>query len=133
MANQGCHLFNIQQFVSLTNQLNAIQIVPGTPTAQVQAQIQALIDDALNPILGVQAAINQQIAILAPLTSIPTDLGSVISWITNFINSSIVVPHSNLIAQEAVLVAQLASLAATITSLESRLGISITIPTVPHC
>jgi hypothetical protein len=133
MANQGCNLFNISQFLALITQFDNIQLVPGIPVAQIEAQIQAMIDEAMNPILGVQAAINAQIALLAPLTSIPTDLGSAISWITRFIDQSIVIPHANLIAQEAALVAQIASLTAAITSLESRIGISITIPTVPHC
>ena len=133
MANQGCHLFNVQQFQAMIAQFDSIDVSVGIPSIDVQAQVQALIDEAMNPILGVQAAINAQIALLAPLISIPTDLGSVISWLTTFIDTSFVIPHTNLIAQEAAMIAQIAALTASIASLEARLGISITIPTAPHC
>jgi hypothetical protein len=130
MANQGCTLFNTQQFTAFIAQLNAIQPVAGV---NLQPQIQAMIDDAMNPILGVQAAVTSQIALLEPLTSPPTDIDSVISWITGVIDMSFVTPVSNMTNQLTVISAQLALLTAAITSLETRLGISITIPVAPHC
>ena len=131
MANQGCALLNLDQFTQLTTQINA---------CTSGAELQALVNSAMNSILGMQAAVNIQIADLAPFLpylafiSNPTQA---VTFINNLIAHVLIpmirTPYDNLVLKEAGLVAQIADLTSVINAQAAVLGISITIPLSPHC
>ena len=91
--------------------------------------LQSIIDNSINPYFdGLLAGIRADIAKLLPLISIPTDLGSVISWITNYI-TLISGPYYKLIALEAEVISAYASLIAAISARISIKGCSFSPPT----
>lgn len=71
------------------------------------------------------ASINEEIALLSTLIINPTDLGSVISWITNFISSNILGPYYKALLLQAEIIAEMAEIMALISSVTSSLTCNI--------
>lgn len=92
--------------------------------------LQRIVNEMFQGINPVLAQISTQIALLAPLLSIPTGIDSVISWITSLIEY-FSGPNAILIAQLTAMTAQIAELTAAVTAKAEQLGgsCSITIPT----
>ena len=121
MQPQGTALVNTQFFADLTAQVNAIEIC---------ADLQAVVTAAMASIQAQVTAIQQQIVALLPLTTIPHDLPSVITWISN-LAGPYVIAHDNYIAQLAQVLAAIGSLVTAIENAASRMtSCSITIPAV---
>jgi hypothetical protein len=114
------NLLNLTYFANLTLRIDNV----GTA-----AELQALINEVFADLSVLESVMTSQIALLLPLTSAPTDLGSVISWITSFINSFIG-PYANLALQLTALAAQVAILIAAIEAVAAAKGFSVTIPSV---
>lgn len=91
--------------------IEAIEAAPDCETLmQLSAKIQTYYVDKL---IGQMRDLIEQIE---PLTEIPDDLGSVISWITSFINLNVLSSYNKMIALEAEAVAQYTLTIAAITS-----------------
>lgn len=87
------------------------------------ADLTAIGTEMLASLNATIATLTAQITQLAPLTSVPTDLSSAISWITAMIGP-IVVSHTNCIAQLADVNTKLTALTAAIAAQQSKLGCS---------
>lgn len=119
MQPQGTALVNTAYFNSLTAQINAIDTC---------AALQAVVNTVMATLQAEIAAIEEQIASLLPLITLPTDLGSVIAWITKLAGPYIAA-YENYIAQLAATVAAITALATAIENAASRLThCTITIP-----
>lgn len=82
--------------------------------AKVKAEIMAYY-------AGMLASINAEIALLGALIVNPTDLGSVISWVSNFITSNVLGPYNKALLLEAQMIAEFAEIMALISSAVSTL------------
>jgi len=85
MQPQGTALVNTAYFSDLTAQINATNVC---------TELQALVNSIMAMLQAEVTAIKAQIAALLPLLSLPTDLGSVITWITHFAGS-MSTPYTN--------------------------------------
>jgi prefoldin subunit 5 len=75
-------------------------------------------------------AIEAQIEALLPIITIPTDLPSVIRWITNFIDPQLAA-YANYARQVAELITKISELTTAIENAASRItSCSITVPTI---
>ena len=127
-APQGASLIDTAYFNSLTAQINAINVC---------SELQAVVNEAFSTLQNEKNAIEAQIEALLPalaLLELPTDLGSVISWIGNLVTSVInplVLPYTNYATQ---LVQQAEAVANLITAIENAAAriksCSITIPPI---
>jgi hypothetical protein len=125
---QGSSLIDTAYFDSLTAQINAINVC---------SELQAVVNEAFSTLQNEKNAIEAQIEALLPalaLLELPTDLGSVISWIGNLVTgliNPIVLPYTNYAAQ---LIAQAEAIANLVTAIEnaaSRIeSCSITVPPI---
>lgn len=98
--------------------------------ADAQAQIQDMINTVMADIQGAINGIRAEIAKITPLATIPTDLGSVISWITSAAQPYIqaIVKLNQQISQ---VMAQVAALQASLQAALNKMPIiHITIPPV---
>ena len=74
------------------------------------------------------AEITKTLGVLGALMSPPTDIGSVVTWIGNFISSNFTTPYNNMIAlqaqmliKQAEIVAQLGETLSSLSSLQSSI------------
>lgn len=124
MQPQGSGPVNAAYFDNITAQINSIENVPCE-------ELQALVNTVAADIESQLAAVRAQIASLTPIITIPgASLGSIVSWITNF-----VAPYERaLVTCEAQLTQILAAVAAlenAIANAAARLtSCAITIPPI---
>lgn len=85
-------------------------------------QINKLKDDVERYFDKRLAEILKGIDILAPLCPAPGDIGAVVTWIGNFINSNILGPYNKLITLQAEVTAAYASITSRIASKISTLS-----------
>jgi hypothetical protein len=112
MQPQGTALVNTAFF---TSQIAAIEAAPSCVAL-------ALLQAAMIPSVEAEiTAVNSQIAALAALIAVPTDLPSVITWITNMI-APMLVMHTNAISQATLLMAKQIALEAAIAARAAQLG-----------
>lgn len=128
MLPQGSSPSDTDFFTQLTAQINGTNVC---------ADLQALVSRAYSSMQAESNAVEAQLAALEPvkaLLAVPSDLGSVISWITNFINYQIkpaVIPIGTYTTQQQSLISELAGLATAIENAAARIGnCSIAVPTV---
>jgi hypothetical protein len=121
MQPQGAGLINQAYYENLIQQINNLNAC---------GELQALVNEAMASIQAEVSAIEQQIASLVPLITLPTDLGSVISWIKNFA-TPLIKPYLNYISQLEQTLAQIAALTSAIEAAAARLvHCSITVPPI---
>ena len=126
MQAQETSPVNQQYFTDLTQQINMIAADGLLPCAEIQA----LVNEAAASIQAELTAIRGQIAGLTPLTTIPTSLGGVISWITNFVKP-ILKAVATYEAQLTSLLQSVATLEAAITAAAKRcINCNITMPPI---
>lgn len=121
MQPQGTALVNTAYFDSLIAQVNAIDLC---------ADLQAFVNEIMASLQAEVTAIEAKIAALAPIITLPTDLASVITWITNFVDPEIqaALNYANQVTQ---LVAKIAELATAIENAAARLtSCTISIPAI---
>lgn len=121
MIPQGTALVNTEYFDSITAQINALDdcSILQTLVNQVMATLQAEV-----------TAIESQIAALLPLITLPTDLASVISWITSFATPAIRA-YENYLATITAVMASINGLITAIQNAASRLThCTISIPAI---
>lgn len=125
MIPQGTSLIDTSYFDSLTAQVNGIQ---GTGACE---EVQDIVDAAAASINAELTAIRAQIAKLLPATSLPSaNLGSIVTWITNFA-APLITAYNNLIATEAAVLSAVANLEAAVAAAAARLtSCTITIPSI---
>lgn len=126
MNAQGSEILDTQYFSALTDQVNACTSC---------AQLQALTTQSGQSVNAVKAALNAQIALLAPalaLLSAPTDPTAVVTWVSNFIThvlTPLLLPSSNYALKLTALTAQIGALASAINSKAATIpGCSVAIP-----
>lgn len=121
MQPQGTAPVNADYFDKLTTQINSIDLC---------ADLQALVNGVMASLQAEISAIEEEIAAILPLLTIPTDLGSVITWITNFI-APMQAAYTKFVAQLAAMLAKITALTDAIASAASRItSCSITIPPI---
>jgi len=119
MQPQGTAPVNDDYFDKLTAQINSIDLC---------ADLQALVDKVMASLQAEVSAIEEEIAAILPLLTIPTDLGSVITWITNFI-APMQAAYTKFVAQLAAMTAKITALVSAIAAAASRItncSISVT-------
>jgi hypothetical protein len=121
MQPEGTALVNTSYFAELTARVNAINVC---------SDLQEVVSSVMASLQAEVTSIERQISSLLPLTTIPTDLGSVISWITNMATPYIAA-YNNLIAQQAAVLAAIAELTSAIDNAASRIeGCVVTVPSI---
>ena len=121
MQPQGAALVNAAYFSNLTAEVNGIQTC---------AELQAFADLVMADFQAQITAIEAQIALLAPIIVIPTDLPSVITWITNFIAPQLRA-YTAYAEQVTQTLSAIATLAAAIEAAAARIAsCSVTVPTI---
>jgi hypothetical protein len=124
MQPQGTGVTNPAYFSALTAEINGIQ---GTGACEA---IQALVTRAMASIQAEVTSIKAKINALLPQTAVPSDLGSVISWIKSFQAPIIAEYEAALAALNAVL-SSITALVTAIGAAAARLtSCSITVPTI---
>jgi hypothetical protein len=113
-------LLNADYFSNLVTQINE----SGT-----EAQLQTLVTKVYGDLSMLVSTMTGQIGLLAPLLTAPTDLPSVITWITSLIES-FAKPSANLALSLAAITTQVATLTAAIEAVATARGWSITVPSV---
>ena len=106
--------------------------------AEIEAELQGVVTRAMASIQAEVSAIEAQAAALLPLITMPHDLGSVISWITNFA-TPMIKPYLNYTAQLSQTLAAIASLQSAIRNAVVSINfaipglsvsVSISLPTI---
>ena len=121
MQPQGTALVNAAYFNSLADQINAINEC---------AVLQEVVNEVFASLQAEVTAIEDQIAALLPLITIPHTLDEVITWITNFIAPQ-ARAYANYATQVTQLIAAIANLTTAIENAAARIGsCSITVPTI---
>jgi prefoldin subunit 5 len=121
MIAQGSSGFDAAYFNSLTQEINSIDGC---------AALQALVNEAMASLQAQISAIEHEIAKLLPIITIPTDLPSVITWITNFIAPELAAYNAYL-TQLTSMLAAITNLVTAIENAAARLeGCSITVPPI---
>jgi hypothetical protein len=125
---QGSANLNPHYFDDLIDQINRISLC---------AELQEVVNTVMADLQAEKNAIEAQIEALLPiaeLLSLPTDLGSVISWIGNLVNSvikPIYQPYLTYAEQLIAFATQIARLISAIEAAAARLeSCSITIPVI---
>lgn len=120
--------FNAQFFENLTDQIE---------NTDSCAELQQTVDEAFAQLTQVNDFITSQRALLAPFAALltaPTDLPSVITWITNTITvfTQMYAPYANYAVQLTELTTAVADLTTAINNAATRIGggCSITIPPI---
>jgi hypothetical protein len=122
MQPQGTAPVNSSYIGNLTDRINGIQ---GTGAC---AELQDCVNKAAASINAQLAGIRAEIAHLESLIVMPTSLGGVIAWITNF-SAPLVTAYNTYTTQLATLLSEIAALETAIGNAASRLtSCSITIP-----
>jgi phage-related protein len=126
MLAQGTSQSDGDYFTALTARINAIDVC---------SELQEVVDEAMASIQAEKNAIEAQITALLPilnLLTLPTDLPSVLTWISNLVNhliGPIVVPYETYLAQVTTLISEVSALATAIENAANRIkSCSITIP-----
>lgn len=121
MQPQGTGLINTAFYDNMISELNKIENCAG---------LQVYIDEAMATVQAEINAIEAQIASLSIVLTIPTDLGSVITWITNYIHQ-LTGPYSTYLAQLTATLAAIARLTAAVEAAAARLtNCHITMPVI---
>ena len=115
-------LVNTAFFDNLTAQVNALDVC---------SELQALADEAMAALQAQITAIEQQIAALLPVITIPeANLGAIITWITNFVAPYIAASEAYA-AQAAQMATSIAALASAIENAASRIThCTVTVPSI---
>jgi len=122
MQPQGTAPVNPSYIANLTARINGIQ---GTGAC---AELQAAVNEAAASINAGLAGIRAEIAHLESLIVMPTNLGGVITWITNFAQPY-VQAYNTYVGQLATLLSEISALESAIGNAAARLtSCSITIP-----
>ena len=129
MPPGGSPVLNTAYLTNVTNEINEISAYVNS--VNPCAQIQALVNRVMADLQAQITSIEQQIAALVPIITIPSaNLGAIVGWITSFVTPSIQAA-ANLAIQAEQLVAAAASLAAAVEAAASRIEhCSITVPTL---
>lgn len=121
-------ILNLDWFLNIQAQVGACKTLE---------ELQALVDDVFAEISLLESNIQSQIDALTKINILLTipgaNLTDIITWITGVINdvlTPLAKPLITLLAQIAEITAQVAALTASIESAASKLGITITIPTI---
>jgi hypothetical protein len=92
---------NNQYVTYLNNLINQIQSLEDCSSLNsIETESWAIFQSMISQV-------ESQISILGPLANIPTDLPSLIKWVTNYINNNIIKPYENAITLEAQLLLDL--------------------------
>jgi hypothetical protein len=128
MQPQGASILDNDYLASLTAEINSmnacseLQEVVNAAFASIQAQVSAIENQII------------QLQLIQELLSLPTDLASVISWITKFVTcliDPILIPLATYIAQLEQTITALAALTLAIENAAARIEhCSITVPTI---
>jgi prefoldin subunit 5 len=120
MNPQGTSIINPQYFSNLVAQIDAINVC---------ADLQTLATTVMADLQAAKNAIEAEIAKLLPgqslLTMSISDLGSVISFLTNFqsnVLALILGPYTTLVAQLTQLLSQIESVVSAISAAEARIA-----------
>jgi hypothetical protein len=126
MNPQGSQIIDTTYFTASTAAVNA---------ASTCAELQLIATEALTSLKALEAGVQAQLALLAPMLALltaPTNPGAVITWIQTFITSYLtpqLVAYTTYTAKLAALVTQMANLTAAITAKAGSIpGCSITLP-----
>lgn len=111
----------IPQGTSLVNAAFFTASIAAVNGAQSCAQLTQSSSDAVASLEAEIATVTTQIALLSPLLALPTDLPSVLTWITNFV-APMALSHTNYTAQLVQLNAKLAALNVAVAARASALG-----------
>lgn len=132
MLPQGSALINTEFFTELERRAGAVQTC---------AELQAFTEEALGSLNASLAAINQQMALLAPILALLTapgaDPSKIVTWIKDFIAAFLtpyVKPYTTYVAQLAALAAAIAELSATLQARATHFDacdLSIPMPVPP--
>lgn len=121
-------VLNAGYFESILGQIHAVTTA---------AELQALVNEVYGTLSLLVSTIDSQLTLLGPLEALlvaPTDLASVITWITNMIVylENQVAPLAKYAAMVTALTAEVATMTAAIEAVAAAKfpGISITIPPV---
>lgn len=124
MQPQGSGLIDQDYFNNLINEINGIQ---GTGAC---AELQKLVTQAYASMGSGNSGISSEIAKLEAFLTIPSSLGGVITWITNFV-APMQSATNNYIAQLTATEAQIAQISAAVAAAAGRLtSCSISIPSI---
>jgi hypothetical protein len=119
MQPQGTGVFNTTYITDLTDEINSINGC---------AELQLVVNEAAAQLQVELTAIRAQIATLLPLVTLPTSLGSVISWITSFA-SPLIQEYEHYIAELSAALSAITALEAAIANAARNLtNCTITIP-----
>lgn len=127
MIPQGSTLINTETFTSITESVNS---------ANSCAELQAIVSSAMASVNVVKDNISSELAKLTPILAITTppgaNLGAIVTWITDFISTTVtpmVKPTITYADQLTATAAQIASLTAAINAASAKFpSCSITIP-----
>jgi len=122
-------ILNLDYFINIQFQMENVQSAH---------QLQDLVNEVYGQISLLESTLQSQLDSISAMASLiidPTDLGEILSWISNFINSflkPIINPTIVIPAQLAALAAQIADLTAAIEAINAAKfpDITITIPTI---
>ncbi len=124
MEPQASGVSNPTYFSDLTAEINGIQ---GTGAC---AAIQSLVTKAMASIQAEVSAIKSKLESLLPLTTVPSDLGSVIAWIKGA-QAPFLKAYEDATAQLSAVLSSIGALVTAIGNAAARLvGCSITIPSI---
>jgi hypothetical protein len=137
MQPQGTGVINPSFIQSITAQVHAIAAPVESTLGELEldsaaacAQLQALVNTVMADLQAEITAVKESIATLLPLTTLPHDLSSVISWITAFATPQIEA-YNRYVAQLSAMLAEITNLVSEIESAAGRiLHCSVTIPPI---
>lgn len=128
MIPQGTSLINTDSFVNTIDSINACEEC---------AQLQALVNDAFASINAIKSNMQAELDKLLPVLSLTNppgaNLGSIVTWITSFIDTTLtplVKPTITYAAQLTATLDQIANVTSAVNAAAGRLtSCTITIPT----
>lgn len=107
-----------QQYITdITSRINSV------PDCATLSALESEVFTYMNTLLSSTIS---QLELLKPLTSIPSSISDVISWVTTFINSTLLAPYQKALLLEAELIADIALLMTAINSKYASLTCSFT-------
>ena len=112
MQPAGTALVNSDYEANIIAKINAINVC---------ADLQSYASEAMAEIQSELTSVRRQIAKLLPLTTIPTDLPSVISWITSQATPYIAA-YENCLAQVTAIEARVAAVTSALESAAARIA-----------
>jgi hypothetical protein len=121
MQPQGLALVNTAYFTALTDQVNSINVC---------SELQEFANDVMATLNANIDALQEQVIQLEALLVVPTNLSSVISWITAF-QAQLILPYTNYATQLAETISAINNLVTAIENAATRIGnCTITIPPI---